>query len=131
MGNLKLPQEWFNQADYDMKTADAMLSTGRYIYTVFMCHLCIEKALKGLYTQKLDKIPPKVHNLIYLVKIIGLSLPANLKEFIIELNSVSIPTRYPDELKILLKEYNKRRTTGIFKKTKEVLKWLKEKSKKL
>ena len=88
-------------------------------------------SLIRLYTQKLDKVPPKVHNLIYLVKIVGLSLPANLKEFVTELNSVSIPTRYPDELKILLKEYNKRRTAGIFKKTKEALKWLKEKSKKL
>ena len=48
MKNLKLPQEWFNQAGYDLRTADAMLSTGRYIYTVFMCHLSIEKALKGL-----------------------------------------------------------------------------------
>ena len=24
MGNLKLPQEWFNQAGYDMKTAEGI-----------------------------------------------------------------------------------------------------------
>ncbi len=32
-----------------------------------MCHLSIEKALKGLYQEKIDKIPPKTHNLILLM----------------------------------------------------------------
>ncbi|MDO9528114.1 MAG: HEPN domain-containing protein [Syntrophales bacterium] len=43
------PQEWLRQADYDMDTAEYMLSGGRYFYAVFMCHLSIEKALKGLF----------------------------------------------------------------------------------
>lgn len=33
-----------------------------------MCHLSIEKALKGIYQNRLDKIPPKVHNLIFLIE---------------------------------------------------------------
>jgi len=32
-----------------MKTAEVMFNTKRYIYIVFMCHLSIEKAFKGLY----------------------------------------------------------------------------------
>jgi len=28
---------------------DGMFSSGRYFYAVFMCHLSIEKSLKGLY----------------------------------------------------------------------------------
>jgi HEPN domain-containing protein len=48
----KPPVEWFKQADYDLETAEAMFITGRYIYTVFMCHLSIEKELKGLYAKK-------------------------------------------------------------------------------
>ncbi|MDI6839855.1 MAG: HEPN domain-containing protein [bacterium] len=127
---LKLPNEWFKQAEYDVETAEAMFKTGRYIYTVFMCHLSIEKALKGLYTQKLNELPPKVHNLIYLVKKIELSLPDNLKEFVTELNRVSIPTRYPEELRVLLKEYNKQKVNDILKNTKEILKWLKKRLKK-
>lgn len=42
----KQTQEWFRQSDYDMDTAEYMYQGGRYIYTVFMCHLSIEKALK-------------------------------------------------------------------------------------
>ena len=62
----KDPQEWLRQADYDMDTAEYMLSGGRYFYAVFMCHLSIEKALKGLFHDRLSVIPPKTHNLIYL-----------------------------------------------------------------
>ncbi len=127
---IKPPKEWFKQSEYDLETAKAMFKMGRYIYTIFMCHLSIEKALKGLYTDILNDIPPKIHNLIYLIKKIDLLLPDNLKEFIIELNRVSIPTRYPEELSILLKEYNRRRVTNILKNTKEILKWLKERLKK-
>lgn len=46
---LKPSEEWFTQAKYDLETAEAMFKTRRYIYTVFMCHLSIEKALKGVY----------------------------------------------------------------------------------
>ncbi len=60
----------------------------------------------------------KVHNLIYLARRIELSLPPNFKEFTTELNSVGVPTRYPDELKTLLKEYKRTRVAGILKKTK-------------
>ena len=59
----KPPEEWFRQADYDLETAEAMFKAGRYIYTVFMCHLSIEKALKGLYAKRFRKDPPKIHNL--------------------------------------------------------------------
>jgi len=41
--------EWLKQAEYDLETAEYLFSGGRYLYSVFMCHLAIEKALKGLY----------------------------------------------------------------------------------
>jgi HEPN domain-containing protein len=56
------PEEWFNQADYDFQTAEYMFDGGRYFYTVFMCHLAAEKALKGVYHRKLEEVPPKIHS---------------------------------------------------------------------
>ncbi len=47
MAGIKSVKEWFAQADYDMATADTMYRSGRYFYTIFMCHLSLEKALKG------------------------------------------------------------------------------------
>jgi len=65
MESSKLAQEWFNQAEYDLGTAEAMFRARRYIYTVFMCHLCLEKALKGLIAS-LGRMPLKSHDLIFL-----------------------------------------------------------------
>jgi len=110
-----------------METAEIMFDNKRYFYAVFMCHLSIEKALKGLYTQKLNKTPPKTHNLIFLVEKIKLELSEDLYDFIFTLNGVSVPTRYPDELQKLQKDYNTAKTRVLLEKSKEALKWLKAK----
>src|SRR5450759_1648760 len=121
----KKPEEWFKQAAYDLKTAEVMLENKRFIYAVFMCHLAIEKALKGLYQFRLNEVPPKVHNLIYLVEKIGLSPSEKLYNAIFELNRVSIPTRYPDDLTKMISEYKKKNTLEMINNSKEGLKWLK------
>ncbi|MBW2077067.1 MAG: HEPN domain-containing protein [Deltaproteobacteria bacterium] len=40
-------KNWLDSAQYDLETAEHMFSTGRYIYTVFMCHLSLKKILKA------------------------------------------------------------------------------------
>ena len=124
----KNPQEWLKQADYDIKTAEIMFEfeNKRYFYAVFMCHLSIEKALKGIYLDRLKEIPPKTHNLVYLVEKIKLLLPENLYDSVFALNRVSVPTRYPDDIQRMLKDYNEERTKKVIESGKEVLQWLKK-----
>jgi len=117
-------EELLRQADYDMDTADYMFKGGRYMYTVFMCHLSIEKALKGLYAEKLRKEAPKTHNLLYLIERTKLELPKDLYDFVSTLNRVSVPTRYPDNLRRMLKDYDKKRTKEVLDQSKRVLQWL-------
>lgn len=116
--------EWFKQSDYDLTTAEAMFKTRRYIYAVFMCHLSIEKALKGLYWQSLNKQPPKIHDLINLLTQIGIEPPKELKEFMGHLTEMSIITRYPDILSKLQKVFTQTTTKKILNQTKETLKWV-------
>ena len=97
-------EEWFRQSDYDMDTAEYMHKGGRHIYAVFMCHLAIEKALKGLYYEKLRKIPPKSHNLIYLLNKMEIKPPEGPGKYIVKLSEASIPTRYPENLTRILHE---------------------------
>jgi HEPN domain-containing protein len=123
---IKSPEEWFRQAEYDLGTAEAMFSAGRYIYTVFMCHLSIEKALKGLYAIKFKKDPPKIHNLNYFCETAEIILGEDLHDFIDNLNDLSVPTRYPDELERLLKDYKRDDTHEVLEKTKELLLCLKK-----
>lgn len=58
-------KEWLKQSDYDFDTAEYMFAGGRNFYAVFMCHIAIEKALKGLYYRITNEVPAKSHNLIY------------------------------------------------------------------
>ena len=118
-------KEWLKQADYDMETADAMYSSGRYFYAVFMCHLSIEKSLKGLYSKLLDKVPPKTHNLIYFLDKIQKRPERKLEKFIIRLNTASIATRYPDDLAKIQAAYTQEITREMINKSKDVLQWVK------
>jgi hypothetical protein len=83
---------------------------------------------KGLYAQSLDKLPSKTHNLVLLTEKIRLDLPEGLYDFVFRLNGVSVPTRYPEDIERLKKDYNKRNTGSMLKLGKETLKWLKRKS---
>lgn len=118
-------EEWYFQSDYDLDTAVDMLKTGRMVYCVFMCHLSLEKALKGLLIKKTDEFPSKTHSLIYFVDKIGLKLGDQDLEFILTLNKVSIPTRYPDDLRKLFSAYTKELTESIVNDTKRIQSWIK------
>lgn len=118
-------EEWLKQADYDMGTADAMFRSGRYFYAIFMCHLSIEKSLKGMYTKVLEEIPPKTHNLIYLLDKIGKKPEQELEKFVIKLNTASVATRYPDDLAKIQAAYTEDITKKMINKSKEVLAWVK------
>lgn len=118
-------QEWLAQAEYDINTAELLFNGERYFYTVFMCHLAIEKALKGIYAKQFNKTPTKTHNLLYLIEIINLQIPSDYINFIFTLNRVSVPTRYPENLQTMLHDYNEQRTKEMLDNSKELLKWLK------
>jgi len=122
----KGPEEWIKQSDYDIKTAEAMFIAKRYVYVVFMCHLSLEKAFKGLYQKKLGTVPPKVHNLLFLIEVVGLTLPDDLYEVVFSLNRASIPTRYPEDLRKMQTDFPKQKTGKLLVQSKEVLKWLKK-----
>ncbi|VVB93246.1 HEPN domain protein [uncultured archaeon] len=120
-------EEWYRQADYDVDTAEFMFSGERYFYSVFMCHLSIEKALKGLYIEKFGDAPPKTHILLYLLEIIEMEIPEDMYDFVFTLNRVSVLTRYPADLQKMLEDYDREKTKEILDKSKELLRWLKKK----
>jgi len=127
----KPAEEWFLQAEYDIETTQAMFDSGRYIYTVFMIPLSIEKAIKGIYAQTLEENPPKTHHLLYLIEriqsMITFEIPENIFAPIREIDKVSIPVRYPDNLRELAKDYKRETTIEILTASKEVLHWLNSK----
>jgi len=126
MGNDNKHEEWYFQSDYDLETAFDMFKSGRYIYCIFMCHLSLEKALKGLLIKTKGEFPSKSHSLIYFVEKIGLHMEETFYEFLFMLNKISVPTRYPEDLRKLFVAYSKERTFNILNRTKEIQLWIKQ-----
>ena len=119
-------EEWFFQSDYDLETAFYMLQSGRNIYCLFMCHLSLEKALKGLFIKRTNQFPPRLHDLMYFVEHLELEPDDIHTDFLIWLNRMGISTRYPEDLRNLISLYTKEQTTGIYRQTETVQQWIKQ-----
>ena len=123
---LKETRNWIESSDYDAQTAVHMLQTGRYIYVIFMCHLAIEKLLKGIVQEDTGKLPHKTHDLIYLLQVTSIKLPDHLLEFVGKINNASIVTRYPEDLSKIISAYPERVAKDYLNNTYEVIRWLKQ-----
>ena len=117
---------FIKSAEYDLNTAEFMLKSRRYIYVIFMCHLSLEKMLKAISTEITQKISPKSHNLIYLLKLGNIQLPPELFNFIAKINNASIVTRYPEDFSKILEAYPKSVAEEYLSKTKEIHECLKK-----
>jgi HEPN domain-containing protein len=122
---------WMDIAEYDLATAEAMLTTGRYLYVGFMCHQVIEKILKAHYQLMKRKIPPKTHNILFLLKETALfdSLTDRQKAFMEMLLPMNIESRYPDYRDRLFKSLDLEKCSEILCETREMHAWIKEKLK--
>ena len=118
------PQEWIRQSNYDLETAEHMFRGGRYFYAVFMCHLAVEKVLKGLYQERHDEIPPRTHNLVFLASKTLTSPDPRMGRFVAGLNQASVATRYPEDLDKLQAIYTKGVTRVLLDDTRGFLAWI-------
>jgi len=122
----KAVKNWLDSAEYDMETAQHMLNTGRYIYTVFMCHLALEKVLKAKVESVMGKTPPRTHDLERLFQLADLPPDEPKNNIIAELSGLSIVTRYPEDFQQIKKAFTKEKTTVMFNNTNEVFQWIKK-----
>ena len=122
----KTTKNWIDTANYDLKTAKAMLTSGRYIYVVFMCHLSLEKMIKAILSSEIKELPPKSHSLLYLAQKASIEFPDDLQEFIDQLDNVSIATRYPEDLNRMSKEFTELKSEEVFNFTRRTLRWLRQ-----
>jgi len=90
---------------------------------------CHWKAVKGFVYKGKKKYPPRTNNLIFLVKEINIELSEESFDFLEELNTFHISSRYPDNqlefYNLCTKEFAEKK----FKGTEETFQWLLEKLK--
>ena len=117
---------WLSSAEYDLATAGSMFESGRYIYTVFMCHLAIEKLAKAGIVEVTGKQPPRSHDLQHLLGLAGLSPDEVTQGFVAELSNLSVATRYPVDFKRAMSDFSQERAEAVLSRTREAFEWIRK-----
>ncbi len=115
---------WINTAGEDLQTAELLINNNKILFGLFLCHLCIEKAIKANIVKHTGNIPPKVHNLSYLIERTNLELSDEQFLLCDTLMYYQLEGRYPEYYK---KAPSKSKSKEILNQTKTLYKWLKTK----
>lgn len=122
-------QYWVELANYDLETAKVMLEGQRFLYVGFMCHQVVEKIIKAYYVYHIKDTPPYIHNLTSLARKANLydGLTNEQKDLLDLLEPLNVEARYPTHKERLAQALTQDRCLTILQKTKEFLKWIKQK----
>ena len=117
---------WKELSDYDMETAEAMLTTHRWLYVGFMCHKVLEKTIKAYWCSKEFGTPPYIHNLARLAE--GCELMQMMSEeqlyFIDMMTPMNIEARYPSYKESISRGLSESFCREMIDKTKEMQQWI-------
>jgi HEPN domain-containing protein len=112
---------WMNTAHNDWVTVEAMFVAGRYLHCLFWAHLTLEKLAKALWVRThQENIPPKVHNIAWLLEESDLGLGDDMMAFLNKFNDFQLSGRYPDYTNNIYKRCTKEFTSDLLDKVKEV-----------
>lgn len=116
---------WANQSLNDWEVAELLFIGKKYLHTLFFTHLSLEKVCKAHWISSAEgNIPPKTHNLIYLLSQTNIELSDVQKELLLELNRFQIEGRYPEQLSQLHRAADIAFTKIKLKQAKELQLWL-------
>ncbi|GHU49174.1 DNA-binding protein [Spirochaetia bacterium] len=121
---------WLDIAQYDIETAQAMFSTGRWLYVAIACQQAIEKLCKGLYTLYVDDNVPKIHNIMVLFDRFAGKLPKGMgisdetNNLFDRLSTYYLNTRYPEFKARVSTSMGKEEAEAVLRKSQEAFAWL-------
>ena len=119
---------WLDIAQYDLKTAEAMFETGRWLYVFFMCQQAIEKLVKGLYLLYIDDNVPRLHDINVIFGRFKEKLPEKLtderEKLFDTLSQIYLRSRYPDYTPALSSLATSEAAQSVYQKSKEAIQWL-------
>ena len=89
---------WREGAAEDWAVAQELVAGGRTRHGLFFAHLALEKVLKAHICRHSKDLAPRLHNLVRLVELSGISPSEAYTDVLAEMNAFSIGGRYPDSL---------------------------------
>lgn len=117
-------ERWLKMGKEDLDSANVNFENGKYYVCSYLCHQCIEKALKALSIKKNAEFT-RTHDLFYLAK--NVDLPKELIKFCEYLSLIFIETKYGTDIGGTPSEiFGKVDSEKHLKYAMEVLGWIEE-----
>ena len=112
---------WVETAEYDWTGAEHAFGTKNYVHSLFWAHLVLEKLAKAHWVRTHeDDIPPRVHNLMYLLEQSNMDLGETMMKFLEDFNDFQLSGRYPDYTQNIYRRCTIEFTREQLEKVKEV-----------
>ena len=121
MNVVKQINYWRTGSDEDWDAAVIMIEAGKMRHGLFFLHLAMEKIMKAHVTRTTEETPPRIHNLIQLMKRADLPLNQEQSKLLKILNSYCMEGRYANEV---ASPPSKERAMEILQQSLEVRTWL-------
>ena len=118
-----------DSAVHDLDVAKTLFKSGKYDWCLFIAHLVLEKMLKALYVKNVGKLPPRIHDIVWMADMAKVEFDEPTLEFMDAVNTFNISTRYPDEKLKFYKMCTHEFTRENFQHIKEIYKCLLKKIK--
>jgi len=97
------------------------------LQSLFFAHLVIEKLCKSIWIKhNKENVPPRTHNLIYLLTATPISLTEEQSEFLLTLNRFQLEGRYPDYMTKMNNICNQEFTQSMINSVNNFRLWLLE-----
>lgn len=115
-------RNWLALAHSHLDNAEAALNNSGYYVTALLAHQAAEQALKGLWIEAADGLPPRTHNLLELAR--GVTAPAPVLEAAARLSPHFVASRYPDVAAgNPAANYTKQMAADLLLNAREVVQW--------
>ena len=119
---------WENMAQEDFEFAQKLYQDKKYLWSLFIAQLALEKALKARVIEKTGKEAPKIHDLVRLAQIVDWHLSKEQEKELEIITGFNIEARYTDYKEGLKKVADQEYTKEYITKSEEYLQWFLKKS---
>lgn len=119
-------KHWLSSAREELRASRTLFGGGHWRHVIFLCHLSVEKSIKAAVQKRTGRVPPKTHDLVLLLRQAEVEPPEELRAFIGQLSGLSIPTRYPDVLRVTAGGFDRKFAAHCLRMASRVHRWFEQ-----